>query len=141
MYAAHESHVAGDNAIDALVIGTTPLLHAQASSLNSAYCELSRAAMYAAYESHVAGDDAIDARVTGTTTPLFLQVSSSPQVSGGKLNGTAWDLDRSWVQVLGTSADQDSELLSHSCGWGRKRNVRDAPNQAVHLIASAKNTL
>ena len=57
-------------------------------------------------------------------------MSSSPQVSGGKLDGT--DLERLWVHVLGTSADQDGELLSPSCGWGRKRNVRDAPKQAVH---------
>ena len=44
VHAAHESHVAGDNAIDALVTGTTPLHHVQASSLDSADCELSRAA-------------------------------------------------------------------------------------------------
>ena len=39
-HAAHESHVAVDNAIVALVTGTTPLQHMQASSLDSAYCEL-----------------------------------------------------------------------------------------------------
>ena len=54
--------MAGDNAIDALVTGTTPL------SLDSAYCKLSRAAVHAAQESHVAGDNAIDALVTGTMT-------------------------------------------------------------------------
>ena len=76
VHAAHESHVAGDNAIDAPVTGTTPLLHVQASSLDSAYCELSRAAVHAAHESHVAGDDAIGALVTGTTPLLHGQASS-----------------------------------------------------------------
>ena len=74
---------------DACVTGTTPLPHVQASSLDSAYCELSRAAMHDAQESHVAGDDAIDALVTGAT-PL-------PHVHASSLDSAYCELSRAAV--------------------------------------------